>query len=427
MSQEYIEITEKTLEEAITTACRKLSVTSDRLDYVVIQREKSGFLGIGAKPAIIKARAKVSAQTAQAILDDVISKAEKRIQKENTAKDSMKEKALKDKTPKESVSKTETEKASADAKKKAEKKAEKIEKAVKSENKEKEKAEKTEQKDREKEAKKNNKKKNKKAASQKKTSQEADPAVKNATEVAAAVEKDAESEAGKEAPAPKKKAAVPQLTDEKIAEIKKTANTFLTDVFKAMDMDVEISEDYQKETGVLTVNMEGEDMGVLIGKRGQTLDSLQYLVSLVVNKGVDGYIHVKADTENYRERRKKTLENLAKNIAFKVKRTRQPVALEPMNPYERRIIHSSLQNEKYITTYSEGEEPYRKVVVALKKDENGVDLLKEERFEKGGRGRNSRNGKGGRGGRRGRDYRGSKNNSRSSDNTSDHSQNADAE
>ena len=423
MSQEYIEITEKTLEEAITTACRKLSVTSDRLDYVVIQREKSGFLGIGAKPAIIKARAKVSAQTAQAILDDVISKAEKRIQKENTVKDSMKEKALKDKTPKESVSKTETEKASADAKKKAEKKAEKIEKAVKSENKEKEKAEKTEQKDREKEAKKNNKKKNKKAASQKKTSQEADPAVKNATEAAAAVEKDAESEA----PAPKKKAAVPQLTDEKIAEIKKTANTFLTDVFKAMDMDVEISEDYQKETGVLTVNMEGEDMGVLIGKRGQTLDSLQYLVSLVVNKGVDGYIHVKADTENYRERRKKTLENLAKNIAFKVKRTRQPVALEPMNPYERRIIHSSLQNEKYITTYSEGEEPYRKVVVALKKDENGVDLLKEERFEKGGRGRNSRNGKGGRGGRRGRDYRGSKNSSRSSDNTSDHSQNADAE
>ena len=423
MSQEYIEITEKTLEEAITTACRKLSVTSDRLDYVVIQREKSGFLGIGAKPAIIKARAKVSAQTAQAILDDVLSKAEKRIQKENTVKDSMKEKALKDKTPKESVSKTETEKASADAKKKAEKKAEKIEKAVKSENKEKEKAEKTEQKDREKEAKKNNKKKNKKAASQKKTSQEADPIVKNAPETAAAVEKDAESEA----PAPKKKAAVPQLTDEKISEIKKTANTFLTDVFKAMDMDVEISEDYQKETGVLTVNMEGEDMGVLIGKRGQTLDSLQYLVSLVVNKGVDGYIHVKADTENYRERRKKTLENLAKNIAFKVKRTRQPVALEPMNPYERRIIHSSLQNEKYITTYSEGEEPYRKVVVALKKDENGVDLLKEERFEKGGRGRNSRGGKGGRGGRRGRDYRGSKNSSRSSDNTSDHSQNADAE
>ena len=130
--------------------------------------------------------------------------------------------------------------------------------------------------------------------------------------------------------------------------------------------------------------MEGEDMGVLIGKRGQTLDSLQYLVSLVVNKDIDGYIHVKADTENYRERRKKTLENLAKNIAFKVKRTRQPVALEPMNPYERRIIHSALQDEKFITTYSEGEEPYRKVVVALKKDENGEEKTIEKTVAKKG-------------------------------------------
>ena len=192
-----------------------------------------------------------------------------------------------------------------------------------------------------------------------------------------------------------------------------------------MEMDVEISEDYQKDTGILTVNMEGEDMGVLIGKRGQTLDSLQYLVSLVVNKDIDGYIHVKADTENYRERRKKTLENLAKNIAFKVKRTRQPVALEPMNPYERRIIHSALQNEKFITTYSEGEEPYRKVIVALKKDENGDVLLQEERFEKGGRGRNGR-GRNGRGGRKGRDYKGSRDNRRKSDQPEEGGQAADA-
>ena len=219
----------------------------------------------------------------------------------------------------------------------------------------------------------------------------------------------------KAAPAAKKKPAIPQLTDEKIDEIKKTAHDFLVDIFKAMEMDVDISEDYQKDTGILTVNMEGEDMGVLIGKRGQTLDSLQYLLSLVINKDVDGYIHVKADTENYRERRKKTLENLAKNIAFKVKRTRQPVALEPMNPYERRIIHSALQNEKFITTYSEGEEPYRKVIVALKKDENGEELLKEERFEKGGRGRNARGGRNGRGGSKGRDRRGSRDR-RSSDN-----------
>ena len=200
---------------------------------------------------------------------------------------------------------------------------------------------------------------------------------------------------------------IPDLNDEQIEEIKKKAHEFLVGIFETMDMSVEISEDYQKDTGILTVNMEGEDMGVLIGKRGQTLDSLQYLVSLVVNKGVDGYVHVKADTENYRERRKKTLENLAKNIAFKVKRTRQSVALEPMNPYERRIIHSALQNEKYITTYSEGEEPYRKVVVALKKDENGEELLKEERFEKGGRGRGGRGGRNNRGGRR-RDYKGNR-------------------
>jgi spoIIIJ-associated protein len=118
-------------------------------------------------------------------------------------------------------------------------------------------------------------------------------------------------------------------------------------------------------------------MGVLIGKRGQTLDSLQYLVSLVVNKNVDNYIRVKVDTENYRQRRKDTLENLAKNIAYKVKRTKRPVSLEPMNPYERRIIHSALQNDKYVTTYSEGDEPFRHVVVVLKKYDRG-----EKKYEK---------------------------------------------
>ena len=381
MSQEYIEITEKTVDDAITTACQRLSVTSNRLDYIVVQREKTGFLGIGAKPAIIKARVKDAADATQAILDDVIGKAEKKIQKELTGKSSEKKET----------------KVSASAAKEETKAPKKAEKEVKSEKKDAEKAEKKEVK----ENKKSNKKNKKKSSAPKKVETEAPAAAP-----AAPVEE-------KAAPAPKKKAVIPQLTDEKIAEIKKAAHDFLVGVFKTMDMDVEISEEYQKETGILTVNMEGEDMGVLIGKRGQTLDSLQYLVSLVVNKDIDGYIHVKADTENYRERRKKTLENLAKNIAFKVKRTRQPVALEPMNPYERRIIHSALQDEKFITTYSEGEEPYRKVVVALKKDENGEDLLKEERFEKGGRGRNGR-GRNGRG-RKGRDYRGSKDNRRGSD------------
>ena len=133
-----------------------------------------------------------------------------------------------------------------------------------------------------------------------------------------------------------------------------------------MDLAAVVEASYNEEEECLDVNIIGDDMGVLIGKRGQTLDSLQYLVSLVVNKGIDGYIHVKADTENYRERRKKTLENLAKNIASKVKRNRASVALEPMNPYERRIIHSALQSDRYVTTYSQGEEPYRKVIVTMK-------------------------------------------------------------
>ena len=267
--------------------------------------------------------------------------------------------------------------------------------------------------EKDKEVKKNSRKKSKKAQAAKKAPA-AVPADAPETEGKEAEVKAAPAAEEKAAPAPKKKAVVPQLTDEKIAEVKKAAHDFLEGVFKTMDMDVEISEDYQKDTGILTVNMEGEDMGVLIGKRGQTLDSLQYLVSLVVNKGIDGYIHVKADTENYRERRKKTLENLAKNVAFKVKRTRQSVALEPMNPYERRIIHSALQNEKFITTYSEGEEPYRKVIVALKKDENGEDLLGEDIPSKGGRGRGGR-GRNSKGGRGGRGYKGSKDNRRKFD------------
>ena len=145
------------------------------------------------------------------------------------------------------------------------------------------------------------------------------------------------------------------------------AKIFLNDVFAAMDMTVVTEATYDAAEKELSINLSGDDMGVLIGKRGQTLDSLQYLVSLVVNKGNDDYIRVKVDTENYRQRRKDTLENLAKNMVFKVKRTRRPLSLEPMNPYERRIIHSALQNDSYVTTHSEGEEPYRHVVVTLKK------------------------------------------------------------
>lgn len=147
-----------------------------------------------------------------------------------------------------------------------------------------------------------------------------------------------------------------------------TAKDFLNSVFDAMNMIVVSDIKYDEEERTMDIELSGDEMGVLIGKRGQTLDSLQYLVSLVVNKDVDDFIRVKVDTENYRQRRKETLENLAKNISFKVKRTKRAVSLEPMNPYERRIIHSALQNDKYVTTHSEGNEPFRHVVVTIKRD-----------------------------------------------------------
>lgn len=147
-----------------------------------------------------------------------------------------------------------------------------------------------------------------------------------------------------------------------------SAKSFLIQMFKAMNMNVEITASYHEKDRELSVDMIGSDMGILIGKRGQTLDSLQYLVSLVVNKDCEGYVRVKLDTENYRARRKETLEILAKNIAYKVKRTKRSVSLEPMNPYERRIIHAALQNDKSVVTRSEGEEPFRHVVVSLKRD-----------------------------------------------------------
>ena len=227
---EYKEFTAKTVSEAITDACQEFGVTSDRLVYEVIEKESAGFLGIGSKPATIKAAIKVEEEV----------------------------------------------------------------KVV-------------------------------------------------------------------EAPKKEKESFVSSASFEEIAK------TFLRDVFEAMKMEVAIVAKFNEEERNLDIELSGDDMGMLIGKRGATLDSLQYLVSLVVNKSTDDYVRVKVDTENYRERRKETLENLAKNIAYKVKRTKRPVSLEPMNPYERRIIHSALQNDKYVTTHSEGEDPFRRVIVSLKK------------------------------------------------------------
>ena len=400
MSQEYIEISERTVAEAITAACQKLGVPSERLEYEVIDQGKTGFLGIGARAARIRARIRKGMEESteidtSAIINDVLKgkkekkKAQEPVKKEASA-DAGKEAAAQNK--KESA-KNENRSLARDFEKKTEKKAEK----------------KYEQKN------------EKKAGSAvEKQAEEKKPVSEDSqTQTAASVQKEESSEyaapakkSGKksfseknqekgfrergrgsrrhrrfadkedegrnvQAPeqgradaetfsAPKKRSAAPVLTDEQIEEIKQRASVFLTDVFHAMDLEAEISSTYDRESAILNIDMKGDNMGVLIGKRGQTLDSLQYLVSLVVNKGIDGYIHVKADTENYRERRKKTLENLAKNIASKVKRNRASVALEPMNPYERRIIHSALQSDRYVTTYSQGEEPYRKVIVTMK-------------------------------------------------------------
>ena len=176
----------------------------------------------------------------------------------------------------------------------------------------------------------------------------------------------------------------------KIETVDDKAVDFLNSVFDAMGLAVDVEVKMNEEEKEMDVNLTGEEMGLLIGKRGQTLDSLQYLVSLVVNKESEDYLRVKLDTENYRERRKETLETLAKNIAYKVKRTRCPVSLEPMNPYERRIIHSALQNDKYVFTKSEGEEPFRHVVIALKKEERRERRPRYERRERPAGSENSR-------------------------------------
>lgn len=149
--------------------------------------------------------------------------------------------------------------------------------------------------------------------------------------------------------------------------IEDSIKDFLNQVFDAMGMEVEILVTKEDDEKNINVELKGKDMGVLIGKRGQTLDSLQYLTNLAVNKQSDSYVKIKLDTEDYRKRRRETLENLARNIAYKVKRTKRPVSLEPMNPFERRVIHSALQNDRYVTTHSEGDEPYRHVVVTLKR------------------------------------------------------------
>lgn len=323
-----IRVSAKTVEDAIIEASIQLGTSSDNIEYVVIEKETKGFLGFGAKKAVIEAKKK---KTDEDIINEVFGS-----KKENKeVKEFKKPERETVKAEKEPKAEKEVKKAPAEGKK-PEREPKKADKEFKKEFKE---------------GKKENKKEFKKEVKENKKPAKAE--VKTEAEKAAAPEA---------SPAPKQPK---QPVDPKEAESR--AEEFLKNMFATMDMNVEIHAEYEDYT--LNVDISGDDMGVLIGKRGQTLDSIQYLVSLVVNKGKSSYIRVKLDTENYRNRRKATLENLAKNIAFKVKKTRRPVYLEPMNPYERRIIHSALQNDPYVTTHSEGEEPCRKVVVTLKKRE----------------------------------------------------------
>ena len=273
-----IRVSAKTLDDAITEALIQLGVTSDRLEYNVIEKGSAGFLGIGMKQAVIEAWKKEEKAEEpeiedfkEAVKEEISSIMDEPVKKEESVKE-------KKESPKQ---------------------------------------------------------------------------VKE-----------------KPAKMPKEKKEEPVKEEQVLAKVEeqtiKAVEQFLKDTLKAMDMDVEITSSIY-EDGALYVDMKGEHMGILIGKRGQTLDALQYLANRVANKHQSGYVRVKLDTENYRARREETLKHLAKNIAHKVKRNRRPVVLEPMNPYERRIIHSALQSDPYVTTHSEGEDPYRKVVVTLKR------------------------------------------------------------
>ena len=288
-----IRVSAKTLDDAITEALIQLGVTSDRLEYNVIEKGSAGFLGIGMKQAVIEAWKKEDKE------EEEFLKAVEETIRENPVKEYF---AKEDNVKEDDVKEHQAEEAA------------KKEEAVREE--------------------------------------------KTEKEEASATAKEQKSEPV----SVKEKELLAKVEDETIRYVEQ----FVKDTLKAMDMDVEITSSIDKD-GALYVDMKGENMGILIGKRGQTLDSLQYLANRVANKHQSGYVRVKLDTENYRARREETLKHLAKNIAHKVKRNRRPVILEPMNPYERRIIHSTLQSDPYVTTHSEGEEPYRKVVVTLKR------------------------------------------------------------
>ena len=335
---DMITVSAKTLDEAITKALIELQITSAHLHYEIIEKGSAGLFGIfGSKPCVIRARI-MSEEEEKALQDEADKKEAARAEAaraEKAREEAAKREAAKAEAAKKEAAKREAAKAEA-AKKEAAKKEAVKKDPIKKEPVKKDHVKQT----------------------------EAKPIVK-------ANEKSAERPAKAE-----KRERLLVKVDE--AVIQKKAKDFLYQLFDAMAMKVTIETSFDAEEGELQVSMIGDDMGILIGKRGQTLDSLQYLLSLVVNKEAEGYLRVKLDTENYRERRKETLETLAKNISYKVKRTKHSVSLEPMNPYERRIIHSALQNDRYVLTRSEGEDPYRHVVISLKRE--GYNNNRRDRY-----------------------------------------------
>ena len=325
-----IRVEAKTVADAVTEASIQLGTSSDNIEYTVISEGSRGFFGIGGKKAVIDAKKKF---TDDDLMKEVFGSSDKP------------EKAKRE--PKKEVRKEEVRKETKNDFKKDFKKE--FKKEVRTETPQKKEAAPEMAAEPKKEERREPKKE---FTREKREFRESSKEKKPEAETASAPEQ-AETE-----PKTPRVPADPE-------EAKRRAVDFLKEMFRVMEMNVEIRAEFAEDT--LSVEIEGEDMGLLIGKRGQTLDSLQYLTSLVVNKGKASYVRVKLDTEDYRSRRKATLENLAKNIAMKVKKTRRPVFLEPMNPYERLIIHSALQNDPYVTTHSEGDEPNRRVVVTPKK------------------------------------------------------------
>lgn len=368
-----IRVSAKTKDEAITKALIQLGITSDRLDYTVLVEGKSGLFGIGAKPWIIEASVKAASQKSD------LERLEKEIHNITSGKAAEKKpapaapkKPVAEK-PAAAVEKKASDASSADA-------ADQKDESPKPENRtdadrtaRRERSDRGERRPR-RERNDRNDRGNRGERRNDRVSGKRYP--RGGYEV-----KDMSI---LNTPEPEHKVhEIKPVSPEEAAAAQKQAEEFITALMKGMNMDVNISASFDHANNELLLNMEGPDMGILIGKRGQTLDSLQYLTSLVINKEhKDDYIRVKLDTEDYRSRREATLRNLARNIAYKVRRSRKPVALEPMNPYERRIIHSALQNDRYVTTRSEGEEPFRHVIIYMKKKDRKPYPQDEKRQEK---------------------------------------------